>query len=680
MQADVDTDKRRVILKYISDNPGTHLRKIARDLDISLGTLRYHLDYLERKGSIACQKQKNLKVYFAHGMLKPEDKMLTPLLQNKNFREIILALVDSPGMTFSQLVEKLLIGPSTASKYLNILEGQKVIFHERSGKGKKYYINDPESVIELLTTYKQFMADMSYEIRTPMNTIIGMTSLLLGENLTPEQMDFVEAIKTSGEALISIINSILDFSRMELETIALQIQEFNLRECIEEALDSVSSKAARKRINIAYMANKKTPNVIQGDRKRLHQILVNLLDNAINFTEKGEVFLSVSSKLSDSLHEIHFSVKDTGIGIPENRKNELFESYSQVLNRLSDSFSQVDFESFSQTTDLYAKSDGALGMAICKKLVELMSGKIWVESKEGVGSIIHFTIKTKDVPGVSPLSGIQPSLQGKRILIVVENRTNRIILTLQALEWGMIPNTIDSGEEALKLIKSVNPFDIVIMDAEMQEDDEPLAVKIRKYDRTISLVALSFAGEQINSDSFDAVLTKPIKLFPLFDILTSVLAGKAAAIEGQILVKEVATCSPMRILLAEDNVSNQKVTMTMLERLGYRADAVSNGAQALQALERRNYNMVLMDVRMPEMDGLEATRIIRQRWNDKPKIIAITAYALQGDREKFIAVGMDDYLSKPMKLSDLENMLRKYASHEDSLDCGEKEPNDSLKN
>jgi CheY-like chemotaxis protein/DNA-binding MarR family transcriptional regulator len=660
MQEDIDTDKRRAILDYISDNPGTHLRKIARDLDISLGTLRYHLDYLERKGSIACQKQKNLKVYFAHGMLKPEDKMLAPLLQNKNFREIILALVDSPGMTFSQLVEKLLNGPSTASKYLNVLEERKVIFHERSGRGKKYYINNPGSVIELLTTYKQFMADISYKIRTPMNTIIGMTSLLLGENLTPEQRDFVETIRNSGEALISIINNILDFSRMEQETIDLQIQDFNLRECIEEALDFVSSKAARKRINIAYMADKNTPNVIEGDRKRLHQILVNLLDNAVNFTEKGEVLLSVSSKLSDSLHEVHFSVKDTSIGIPENKKNQLFESYRQVMNRLSDSFGQIDFESFSQTADLEAKSDGCLELAICKKLVELMSGKIWVESKEGEGSTFHFTIKTKDVPGASPLSGFQPSLQGKRILIAVENRTNRIILTLQAWEWGMIPNTTDSGEEALRLVKSVSPFDVVIIDAEMLDYDKPLAIKIRDHDKNISLVALAFAGAQINSDSFDAVLTKPIKLFPLFDTLTSVLTGKAAAIEGRISDKVGAIRSPMRILLAEDNVSNQKVTMTMLERLEYKADAVSNGAQALQALERQHYDLVLMDVRMPEMDGLEATRIIRQRWNDKPKIIAITAYALQGDREKFISAGMDDYISKPVKMDDLAKLLKKY--------------------
>jgi CheY-like chemotaxis protein len=199
------------------------------------------------------------------------------------------------------------------------------------------------------------------------------------------------------------------------------------------------------------------------------------------------------------------------------------------------------------------------------------------------------------------------------------------------------------------------------MDAEMQEnEDTPLAVEIRKYDGTMSLVALAFEGEQINSDSFDAVLTKPIKLFPLFNTLTSVLTGKAAAIEGRISVKAGASRSSMRILLAEDNFSNQKVTMTMLERLGYKADAVSNGAQALQALERQHYDLVLMDVRMPEMDGLEATRIIRQHWNDKPKIIAITAHALQGDREKFIAAGMDDYISKPVKMDDLAKLLKKY--------------------
>jgi CheY-like chemotaxis protein len=199
------------------------------------------------------------------------------------------------------------------------------------------------------------------------------------------------------------------------------------------------------------------------------------------------------------------------------------------------------------------------------------------------------------------------------------------------------------------------------MDAEMQEnEDAPLATEIRKYDKTMSLVALAFAGEQINSDSVDAVLTKPIKLFPLFNTLKSVLTGKAADIEGRISVKVGVICSSMRILLAEDNISNQKVTMTMLKRLGYKADAVSNGAQALKALERQHYDLVLMDVRMPEMDGLEATRIIRQRWHEEPKIIAITAYALQGDREKFITAGMDDYISKPVKMDDLAKLLMKY--------------------
>ena len=671
MQEDIGIDNRKAILDYISDNPGTHLRKIARDLDIHLSTLRYHLDNLEKQGLIGCQKQNNLKVYFTSGKLKPIEKTLTPLLQQKRFRDIILVLIDYPGLTFSQIVEKLSIGTSTASKYINTLEDQKILFHEKSGREKKYYLSDEKSVIELLATYKQFMEDMSYEIRVPMNTIVGITSLLLDGKLTPEQRDFVEMIKVSGDALMSIINNILDFTKIERETITLDVQDFNLRDCVEEALDSVALMAAEKKLDLAYITDKNTPGSINGDRNRLSQVLVNLLNNAVKFTENGEVLVSASSKRSGSQYEIHFTIKDTGIGVPQDEIDHLFESYGQAMDRLSESFSQADFESFSHASDPATKkyTGKGLGLAISKKLVELMKGKIWAESNVGVGSSIHFTIMVEHISRVLPFSGIQPLLQGKHILIAEGNKTIRNILNLQAWDWGMIPVTVGSSHEAARLFQHGNPFDVVALDNDMPEiDGISLARTIRKYQKALPLLTLAFVGQRIEADLSDATLWKPIKLSELHNALLSVFTARAEPLKEPLPISEETGPGSMRVLLAEDNVSNQKVTMTMLKRLGYNADVAANGKEALRALENQSYDLVLMDVRMPEMNGLEATRIIRQRWPGKgPKIIAITAFALQGDKEKCLAAGMDDYISKPVRMNELAKLLGKYQPHRNAI-------------
>ena len=671
MQEDLGIDNRKAILDYVSDNPGAHLRKIARDLDIHLSTLRYHLDNLEKQGVIGCQKQNNLKVYFTSGRLKPIEKTLTPLLQQKRFRDIILVLIDYPGLTFSQIVEKLSIGSSTASKYINTLEDQKILFHEKSGREKKYYLSDEKSVIELLATYKQFMENMSYEIRVPMNTIVGIASLLLDGNLTPEQRDFVEMIKVSGDALMSIINNILDFTKIERETITLDVQDFNLRDCVEEALDSVALMAAEKKLDLAYITDKNTPGSINGDRNRLSQVLVNLLNNAVKFTEKGEVLVSASSKRSGSQYEIHFTIKDTGIGVPQDEIDHLFESYEQAMDRLSESFSQADFESFSHASDPATKkyTGKGLGLAISKKLVELMKGKIWAESKVGVGSSIHFTIMVEQVSSVLPFSGVQPLLQGKHILIVEGNKTIRNILSLQAWDWGMIPVTVDSSHEAARLIQHGNPFDVVVLDNDVPEiNGISLARTIRKYQKALPLLTLAFVDQRIEADLSDATLWKPVKLSKLHNALISVFTARAEPLKEPLPISEETGPGSMRVLLAEDNVSNQKVTMTMLKRLGYNADVAANGKEALRALENQSYDLVLMDVRMPEMNGLEATRIIRQRWPEKgPKIIAITAFALQGDKEKCLAAGMDDYISKPVRMNELAKMLGKYQLHRNAI-------------
>jgi signal transduction histidine kinase/DNA-binding response OmpR family regulator len=634
-------ENRKRIFDYVSDNPGSHLRKISRDLDVRLGTLRYHLDYLEKRGLIVSQKQNNLKMYFVSGKLKPQEKTLTQLLQQKHFRDIILVLIESPDLTFSQIADRVSMSTSATSKYINILRDKEILSYKKFGREKKYHINDEKSIIELLKTYKNFMADMSYEIRTPMNTIMGMTSLLLDENMTPEQKDFVETIKISADALMAIINDILDFSKIDREKTGLEIQTFNLRNCIEEALASVASKAATKMLDLAYLMDEVSPEVIIGDPYRLQQILVALLDNAIKFTERGEVVVSVSSSYLDPLYEIHFQIRTTGSGIPPDKIDGLFES------------STVD-------GSLAKTKEAAFGLSLCKRLVELMSGRIWIEGNSGEGSTVHFTILTKHVRNISPSTVIPLQLQGKRILIVESNSTIRDILGSQALGLGMIQVATGSGEEALRLVQEESPFDVALLDVNMSgRAGLPLDREMHKTDKSLPLVALSVAGRSVKPGLFVGSLTKPIRQSDFYNCLRSIFSGKSVPSFDQKPVGEDADLGSKRVLLAEDNTSNQKVILMMLKRLGYKADAVATGEEVLSALERRQYDVVLMDVRMPEMDGLEATRIIRQRWGNKTKIIAVTAYALRGDMKKCLEAGMDYYISKPIRIEELAQALDK---------------------